>query len=473
MIRVKVVALLLGPSGVGLIGLFTNILQFAGTLSGLGINSSAVRQIAQENKSGNFENFGRAVKTLIIASLITGILGWLLVISFAKQLSLWTFSNNNYVWSFAILGSVVFLNTVFKGQLALLQGVRRIKYFAKVLVFSSLAETIISIVLYYFLHEKGIIIALISCAMITLFFSWWFAVKIDVPKVSMSWKDFTTHFYPMVTLGMAFMWATVLSTGVTLITRSLVIRTFGIDAGGIYQAAWGISGLFAGFILQAMGSDFYPRLIEVANNNDRINQYVNEQIEIGILITLPGLLATLAFSPLVIKLFYSAAFIQSSEMLPWFIVGIFGRVICWPTGYILIAKKASVLFAVKETLNSILHVFLIWIGIRHIGIVGVAIAFAVIYIWNTAIINILATRISGYRWSRTVIIMIGLSVMLIILEIAILEFFAGMIAALVSLLIIFGSGIYSLRQLTERLGPEHRITKLVSNIPGLSPFKKA
>ena len=54
------------------------------------------------------------------------------------------------------------------------------------------------------------------------------------------------------------MWGGVLVAGVAFATRGLIIRKYGIDAGGIYQAAWGISGMFAGFILGAMGQDSIP-----------------------------------------------------------------------------------------------------------------------------------------------------------------------------------------------------------------------
>src|SRR5690606_17160869 len=48
-VRVKLVALLLGPSGVGLLGLFNSVKELAGTAGGLGLATSGVRQIARES----------------------------------------------------------------------------------------------------------------------------------------------------------------------------------------------------------------------------------------------------------------------------------------------------------------------------------------------------------------------------------------------------------------------------------------
>lgn len=69
-----------------------------------------------------------------------------------------------------------------------------------------------------------------------------------------------------------------------------------MNPAGIYQAAWALSGLFAGFVLGAMGTDFYPRLTALIRDREAAVRAVNEQTEIGILLAVPWLLATLAFA---------------------------------------------------------------------------------------------------------------------------------------------------------------------------------
>ena len=64
----------------------------------------------------------------------------------------------------------------------------------------------------------------------------------------------------LLTLGLGFLASGFLTMGAAYAIRILVLHTGGVEAAGIYQAAWTIGGLYAGFILQAMGTDFYPRL---------------------------------------------------------------------------------------------------------------------------------------------------------------------------------------------------------------------
>ncbi|MGO8448123.1 O-antigen translocase, partial [Rhizobium ruizarguesonis] len=67
-------------------------------------------------------------------------------------------------------------------------------------------------------------------------------------------------------LGVAFMASGLLTFGAAYAIRIIVLNEGGVVAAGLYKAAWALGGLYAGFILQAMGKDFYPRLTAIAHN---------------------------------------------------------------------------------------------------------------------------------------------------------------------------------------------------------------
>ena len=70
-IRMKVLAVLLGPSGVGIIGIFDSITGLVNSLAGMGIGSSGIRQIAEANASGDHEKIARTIITLRRTALFT------------------------------------------------------------------------------------------------------------------------------------------------------------------------------------------------------------------------------------------------------------------------------------------------------------------------------------------------------------------------------------------------------------------
>ena len=49
-VRTKAMAILLGPAGFGLFGIYNSVANISQTLAGMGVNSSGVRQIAEARK---------------------------------------------------------------------------------------------------------------------------------------------------------------------------------------------------------------------------------------------------------------------------------------------------------------------------------------------------------------------------------------------------------------------------------------
>ena len=465
MARTKFVAVLLGPTGVGLVGLFESTVGVLGTIAGMGIAQSAVRQVAKAAGTDDQELIGRTVRVLRRVCWFTGLLGALLTAALAWPLSVWAFGNRGQAWPIAILGTTLLLSSISGGQMALIQGIRRIGDIARIQILSVIVGTIISVGLYTWLRERGIVPVLIISSVINLGFSWWFARRVAVPAAGVSWRETFTEARGFITLGLAFMWSGLVAAGVALATRAMILRGFGMEATGLYQAAWGISGVFAGFILGAMGTDFYPRLTAVAHDNAQVNQMVNEQTEVGVLMALPGLLATLVFSPWIIHILYSAKFTESAHLLPWFVLGVFGRVVSWPMGYILLAKGEARWFAITETLSALLHLTLIWLGLRYFGIVGGAAAFAILYGCFTFGIFGVAARLSHFRWSKLVAHLLLASSFVVTATFLLMKFAPELPATVLGGFITLASGFFCIRQVCRRLGQHHRVSQIILRLP--------
>jgi PST family polysaccharide transporter len=200
-------------------------------------------------------------------------------------------------------------------------------------------------------------------------------------------------------LGFAFMASGFLMMGAAYAVRTMVLHLDGLEAAGFYQAAWTLGGLYVGIILQAMGTDFYPRLVGVATDNQQCNRLVNEQAHVSLLLAGPGVIATLAFAPLVIALLYTAKFNGGVEVLRWICLGIALRVITWPMGFIIVAKNNPALFIGTELAWTISNVGLTWLCVNWFGLSGAGIAFLGSYILHGLMIYPIVRWLSGFRWS--------------------------------------------------------------------------
>jgi antigen flippase len=392
-------ATLLGPSGYGLLSLFGSVAEVAQSLAGMGIQSSGVRQIAEAVGTGESIRIGRTVMVLRRVAVLFGFLGGLGLIVLARPIAQLTFGDTSHVAGVALMAAVVFFREVSAGQGALIQGMRRIGDIARISVLGAMFGVLTGVPLVYWLHDAGVVPALIAAALMSALTSWWYSRRIVVPRVDMTFGEMRQEARGLLRLGVAFMASGFLTMGAAYAVKIIVVRLAGFAAAGLYQSSWALGGLYVGFILEAMGTDFYPRLTAVSNDHPRCNQLVNQQALVSILLAGPGVIATLTFAPLVIALFYSAEFAAAVGVLRWISLGMMLRVIAWPMGFIVMAKGARKIFIWIEVAATVVHVGLAWLLVRHFGVIGAGMAFVGLYLWHGTLVYIIVRRLSGFEWS--------------------------------------------------------------------------
>jgi PST family polysaccharide transporter len=464
--RVKLVAILLGPTGVGLVGLYTSAIGFVGTVSGLGVGSSAVREIVRAYGQGDPREAARTVIILRRVCWATGFFGWMLAVAFREPISLAMSGSSEHAGAIAVLGATLLFGAVSGGQLALLQGLRRIGDLARAEVTGAALGSVVTVAIYFVLGAAGIVPALLAVAFVTLACSFWFARRVPVLPLSVSFGETRAGARRLLGLGLAFMWSAVLFAGLDLLIRATIARKFGIEGAGIYQAAWALSGMFASFVLSAMGADFYPRLTATIHDRAQAARAVNEQTEIGALLALPGLLAALTLAPLAIKLLYTPQFLPAANLLPWMALGVFGRVISWPMGFVQLALGASRWFAVTETIFVGLWAALAYAMVEAFGIIGASYAFALIYALYTAAMLWVTWVLIDFSWSNETRRLILASAAFVGLAFAARFLWSDTATLVAGGAVTFASALFSLRGLAKRLGEGNRLVKLLQMAPG-------
>jgi len=412
-VRTKAIALILGPGGFGLAGLYTSIITLTQNIAGIGINSSGVRQIAEAAGNDDKQKIARTAVVLRRSAIVLGLLGALALLVFSKEVAILTFGNAEHRGAVCLLSLAVLFQLVSTAQGALIQGMRQIADLAKMNVIGALSGAIISIPVVYYLRERGVAISLVLVAAMTIVTSWWYSRKVRFQRPTLTTPQVREEIAGLLKLGIAFMASGLLVPGVAYLVRVILLQSAGMAATGMYQSAWTLGGLYINFILQAMGADFYPRLSATANNNCECNRLVNEQALIGILLAAPGVIATLTFAPLVIAIFYSAKFTPAVEVLRWICLGTMLQVITWPMGFIIVAKARQDLFLLSEFAWAVVATGLAWVCIRNFGLNGAGIAFFGSYIFHWILVYPIVRWLSGFRWSEQNVRIGGVSLLLI------------------------------------------------------------
>ena len=378
--RSKVIAVLLGPAGMGIAGLLSSTLGMVQHLTNFGLKTSAVKDVSAAHATKNAGRIATVVSVFRRLVWGTGFLGVIVVLLTAPYLSELAFGSKEYTWSFMLLSVILLFQQITSGQNVLMQGTRKLKLLAKASVLGSFISLVLTVPLYYLWGIDGIVPALILTAFITLLVSWYYANQVKIREKSVSFLRTIAEGKEMMVLGFAISLTGLINTGTSYIVKIFISNTGGVDEVGLYKAGLAVIVGYVGMVFTAMSKDYYPRLAGSSKDLIAMNSIVNQQAEIAILILGPIILVFLVFIDWVVIILYSSEFLAIEGMIHWAILGMFFKAAGWCMGYMFLARGDSKLFFWNELISNGYTMGLNIAGYYFLGLVGLGMSYLVGYI---------------------------------------------------------------------------------------------
>ncbi|WP_243614345.1 O-antigen translocase [Shimia aestuarii] len=459
--RMKLLAILLGPSGVGLFNIYNTLLQMMQQAASLGMAQSGVREIAASR--GEEETLSLMRRVLFAAHLVQGMLAMLAVWLLRVQISTWLFSDASRATEVGLIGIAILLALLGTAQIAILQGMRRITDLGRVTVFGAFVATLVGLAAVWMQGENGLVWFILVQPLATVVIAQFYTRRL--PRTSarhMSLADTWAAWKTMAKLGIAFMLGALATTATVLLVQGRISQELGLDAAGHFGAAWGITMTYVGFLLGAMGADYYPRLVEVIHDRTAAMRLMNIQSQLGLAIGGPVLLLLIGVAPWVITLLYSSEFAPAVTLLQWQSLGNVFKLASWALGFSIAASARSKTFLIVQVNFNVLFLLILWPTLAHSGIIAAGPAFTFAYILHFLVLSILVRRIHGFRWEALSLGLLGLHVVLAVALLA-LALTAPYVAAVTSVILAAVTGMIGLRVVLIKIGSESRLaTRLTS-----------
>jgi PST family polysaccharide transporter len=399
LLRTKVAAMLLGPAGIGLIGLFNSLVATASGVAGLGLSAVGTRQIAQANATGEEVRLFNTRRALFWGTVALAALGALVFWGLRGPLAHRVMNDPSLEGDIGWLAVAVALSVASASQYALLNGMRRIGDLARISVWSGLASTLFGVLALLAWGRSGVLAFVIAGPVTSFVIGAWYVSRLPKSNGRLALRDMFSEWRVMAGLGLAFMVAGLAATVGQLAVRLLVQRDLGVESLGNFQAAWAISMTYIGFVLGAMGTDFYPRLTAIIDDHSAVNVLVNEQIEVALLLAAPVLLVMLGMAPWVIALLYSTQFGEAVVVLQWQILGDVLKIASWPLGFILLASGSGKTYMATEWLAMSVFVGLTLLLLPTMGLAAAGVSFLGMYVVYLVLVFVLAKRRTGFKFS--------------------------------------------------------------------------
>ena len=379
-IRSKLIAVLIGPTGMGISNLLTSTTNTLNSVTGCGLHTSAVREVAKSYNEHCQDGINRTITTLRGLTWFTGLAGAFLVLVFAKPLSFFAFGNSDYTTAFRILSIMMVFMQINVGQTALLQGCFHYKDMARATVEGQVLSLVLTIPLYYFFRENGIVPALLIASIITVIMSTIYARKVNYQKVRMTMREFWINGKSMIALGVVIALGGQISNASSYLMNVIISRLDSVEAVGLYSAAITMANSYVFLVLSAMTTDYIPRLSAIVGNDEEQIVVINKQMEMVMMIITPLLVTFMVFAREAILILYSSEFLAVVHMLEFLMFGMFFRAISWCLSYAFIARGDSRVFLMNESIIFFVSLSLKFIGFYYGSYTGIGIAIILVYV---------------------------------------------------------------------------------------------
>ena len=397
-IRTKLVALWIGPVGIGLFGLFNNALEMISTGTNLGIRSSSVRDISQAIEGRNTNLVARMIAVVRKWSMWLGLAGALLTLSLAPLLSQLTFGDGTHIWGFVVLSIAVLLQALTNGEYAVLQGTARLKRLASVTLWGTITGLAVSVPMFYLLRERSIVPSIIAYAIAMAAFAWLFRNR-EYTNVVVDRRETFDMGKGFVKLGIYM----TLGNFATILASYAFNAWLNIHAGtdqvGFYQAGYTLINKYTGLILTALGMEYYPRLSRVADSRIRLRAFVSQEINVAISVMAPVVALFILLRELVVWILYTPEFNVILTFVSWGMIGTVLRTLSWCLAFTILAKGDGKTYLWTEVASAVINLVLNIVFYRWWGLTGLGIAFLVSYLLYTLIVAVVYFKM--YRLSVT------------------------------------------------------------------------
>ena len=389
LVRNKFVALLLGPSGMGLVSLLNTAMSFISQASNLGIAVSAVRHMAELYDAGDEKRLAEYIKV---------VRAWC----------------GNHTLHYILLAPAVAMAAVTGGETAILKATQRLRSLALIQVGAMIASLMITVPMYYFFGEPAIVPVMTLMALATMLLTIGYSYHYYPLRVKGMWSVLGEGI-PMVKLGVAFILAGVVGSASEMLIRFFLNVHGSLEDVGFYNAAYMMTVTYAGMVFSAIDSDFFPRLSAVNQDVQASNEVVNRQLEMSLLMVAPMLVAFIIGLPLLIPLLFSNEFLPIVAMTQLSAMAMYMKVLTLPVAYLTLARGRSKAYLILETSYFVFFVLVSWVCYEHWGLYGMAVALVAAHVFDLIMIHLFARWQYSYKISRSVIlfsvVQVGLGVL--------------------------------------------------------------
>lgn len=330
-ISTKIIAVILGPNGVGLFSLLRQTIQTASTVGSGGQTALVQGIISKEGEERN-----SYVVTVFWLFILGALLTSILLFAFAPQISFLLFEKNDSQTVILVqwISLPVVLTIIFIYLTGVLTGFKAIGRLALGQIIVAAAMALITYPISKLVDDGytiAFILMLSSSTLLGVIFyflvayreNWLRPIFLDIkPHFD---KKAINHFFFIAT---PIFIAGLVTTGVQLLVRAMIVQKGGLQDAGIFDVAFTLSMAHVMIFLSSLSNYYAPKVGETNDQQSRI-LLIKDTIRLATLVTVPSIVSIIVLKPLVVELLYTNQFNPALGIIRWMLIGDYLKVVSW------------------------------------------------------------------------------------------------------------------------------------------------
>ena len=395
LISVKVVASIIGPCGIVLLGQLNNFSTILLGVANGGINSGITKYVAEykEDESAIKKILSNALQITLFFTFIVS-LGLIIL---HNQLSRLVMLSDEYGYVFLIFGFTIFLYTLNTLLISILNGYKEFKRYVIVNISGTIVGLLFTICFVFSMGLKGALISAVSYQSVVFFITFWICRK--APWLSVIYYRERLD-RKMLRRFLNYSAMTLVSLSVVpvsqMLLRGYVISEISMTEAGWWEAMNRISNVYLMVITTSFSIYYLPRLSEIKEISE-LRYEIFKCYKVIIPILLSGLTLVYLLRHFVVMILFSPDFYPMESLFIWQLLGDFFKISSWLLAFLMVAKSMTKTFIATEVVFSGLFVVLGYLFMNLNGVVGITQAYFVNYVIYTVCMVVIFRKIIVYR----------------------------------------------------------------------------
>jgi len=378
-VRSKVLAVFLGPTGMGSLSVLNQFHTLAVSLIGLGLSAGLVKYVAVYNSEGNIQSVRSMLVTSFRAILGCAFVVCALTLILRVPMAKWLLDDPGQASFLAVYAVALPLAAYPLVAGSLLQGLQRITTLARISVGRSLLSLALIVPLVLAYRLEGAVYGVLVTTGVHLLLCYRVlrreaeSYRVFQPQGGDRGVVKTLLPYGATSLTIGAIYCVSL-----LLIKVIIVQRLGLEMNGIFQPVFALTMAYPTLVLSAMSTYAYPRLCELSGA-DRITAELNGNLRVVLLLIVPIMFVMLLAREPIVVFLYSARFREAADYLPVQIISDFFKTLNWVFGLFLLPTGRLRAFLWLNATIDILVVLLSLIWIDRFGLHAVTASFAASY----------------------------------------------------------------------------------------------